>query len=185
MIAVHACWSPFGLHLWGESSPRLASLAPPKGRTPRPPRPHPFAAGARELGEALREMLPCDPGAGEITVHLPSRPRAPHPSPHLAHVAAEHGGPDAAGRMRVWTVEVLSLSAANALDALLAIPAGGTDGVVMGDSARWFGELAKLALELVAGGRVLPLLEPAHGGRWRTRWRPVLAAEADAGRVAA
>ena len=56
---------------------------------------------------------------------------------------------------------------------------------MLGDSVRWFGEMAKLALELVAGGRVLPLLEPAHGGRWVARWRPLLAAEADGERVAA
>jgi hypothetical protein len=188
VIAVHACWSPFGLHLWGESAHRLASLEPGRGRTPRPPRPHPFGAEAGVLREALTEMLPvAGAGAGEITLHLPSRARAPLASPHLAHVAQEDAG--GARRTTAWTVEVLSLSAADALDVLLALPGadaeGGAEGVVLGDSVRWFGEMAKLALELVAGGRVLPLLEPLHGGRWLARWRPLLAAEADGERVAA
>ena len=109
MIVVHACWSPFGLHLWAESANRLASLTPPRGRTPRAPRPHPFAATAAELRQALLERLPvARAGAGEITLHLPSRPRAPHPSPHLAHLAPDSGA-GADGRITPWTAGVLSL----------------------------------------------------------------------------
>ncbi|HYR08845.1 MAG TPA: hypothetical protein VEQ60_13775, partial [Longimicrobium sp.] len=147
MIAVHACWSPFGLHLWGESSHRLAALEPARGRTPRAPRPHPFAASARDLREVLAERVPVGgAGTGEVTLHLPSRARVPLASPHLAHVAADGGG--AAERETAWTVEVLSLSAADALDLLLALPTEAHDGVVLGDGVRWFGEAAKLALEL-------------------------------------
>ncbi|HEX6912880.1 MAG TPA: DEAD/DEAH box helicase [Longimicrobium sp.] len=184
MIAVHACWSPFGLHLWGESSQRLAELVPPRGRAPRGPHPHPFAAGAEELRAALGRILPvAHAGAGDIPLHLPSRARAPAASPHLAHVVREGGG--APAETRPWAVPVLSLTAGSALDVLLAVPASASDGVVAGDSVRALGELAKLALELVAGGRVLPVLEPAHGGRWTARWRPLLAAEADGERLAA
>jgi SNF2 family DNA or RNA helicase len=184
VIAVHACWSPFGLHLWGESSHRLAALALPRGRTPRAPKPHPFAADAQGLRAALDGILPLErAGAGELALHLPSRGRVPLPSPHLAHAAPEADGADDA--TTAWTAEVLSLTAGPALDVLLALPASGSDGVVLGDSVRALGELAKLALELVAGGRVLPVLEPAHGGRWTARWRPLLAAEADGERLAA
>ena len=183
MIAVHACWSPFGLHLWGESSHRLAALSSPRGRAPRAPRPHPFAADAHGLREALGGILPVErAGAGELALHLPSRGRVPLPSPHLAHAAPEGPG---TGGTAAWTAEVLSLTAESALDVLLALPASGSDGVVLGDSVRALGELAKLALELVAGGRVLPVLEPAHGGRWTARWRPLLGAEADGERLAA
>jgi non-specific serine/threonine protein kinase len=185
VIAVHACWSPFGLHLWGESSTRLASVAPPRGRTPRDTRPHPFAVDARELREALRELLPVEPaGAGEITLHLPTRGRVPLASTQLAHVAPE-GGKGGAVQVSAWSVGVLSLAGQDALDVLLALPGAEPGGVAMGDSVRAFGELATLALELVAGGRVLPLLEPAHGGRWTARWRPLVAAEADGERLAA
>jgi SNF2 family DNA or RNA helicase len=184
VIVVHACWSPFGLHLWGESAVRLASVVPPRGRTPRATRPHPFAADARELRKALREMVPVDgAGIGEITVHLPSRSRVPLASPHLAHVTPEGG--TGAAQTTAWSVGVLSLAGQDALDVLLALPGDGSGGVVVGDSVRAFGEFAKLALEMVAGGRVLPLLEPAHGGRWMARWRPVLAADADGERLAA
>ena len=90
MIAVHACWSPFGLHLWGESSDRLAAREPARGRASRATKPHPFAAGADELRDALRGVLPVErAGAGEIALHLPSRGRTPLASPHLAHLAAQ------------------------------------------------------------------------------------------------
>jgi hypothetical protein len=188
VIAVHACWSPFGLHLWGESATRLSSLAPPRGRTPRAARPHPFAADARELREALRPLTPVNrAAAGEITLRLPSRGRVPLASPHLAHVAPEGAGGD--GQATAWTAGALSLSGPDALDVLLALPAAAADGaemegVALGDSVRAFGELAKLALEMVAGGRVLPLLERAHGGRWTARGRPVVTTQADGERLA-
>ncbi|HEU0301965.1 MAG TPA: DEAD/DEAH box helicase [Longimicrobium sp.] len=186
MIVVHACWSPFGLHLWAESSHRLESLAPPRGRTPRAPRPHPFAATSAELRRALLERFPvARAGAGEITLHLPSRGRAPLPSPQLAHLAPEAARTGAVAQAAAYTVPILSLAGQGALDALLALPAAGQDDVAVGDSVRAFGELAKLALELAAGGRVLPLLERAHGGRWTARWRPVVAGEADGERLAA
>jgi SNF2 family DNA or RNA helicase len=182
VIAIHACWSPFGLHLWGESSARLAALKAPRGRTPRGPRPHPFAATADELRDALSPLVPLGAaGAGEVALHLPSRPRAPLASPHLAHLAADAGG-DAAES--AWRTQVLSLTARDALDLLLALPVE-AEGVVIGGSVRAFGEMAKLALEMTAGGRVLPIAEPAHGGRWTARWRPLLAAEADGERFAA
>ncbi|HYR08981.1 MAG TPA: DEAD/DEAH box helicase, partial [Longimicrobium sp.] len=94
-------------------------------------------------------------------------------------------GGTGAAQTTAWSVGVLSLAGQDALDVLLALPTDGSGGVVMGDSVRAFGEFAKLALEMVAGGRVLPLLEPVHGGRWTARWRPLLAAEADGERVAA
>ncbi|HVH12275.1 MAG TPA: SNF2 helicase-associated domain-containing protein, partial [Longimicrobium sp.] len=185
MIAAHACWSPFGLHLWGESSARFASPIAPRGRAARGVRPHPFTAAAVELREALRGELPvARAGAGEIALHLPSRARTPLPSPNLAHAARNEGGPGVADRTAAWMVEVLSFTGAGALDVLLALSATASDGVVLGDTPRAFGELAKLALELVAGGRVLPVLERTHGGRWLARWRPVLTAEGDAERLA-
>lgn len=185
MIAVHACWSPFGLHLWGESSARFASPIATRGRSTRGERRHPFAAEGGELREALRGLLPvARAGAGEIALHLPSRARTPLPSPHLAHAAPSAGASGAADRTAAWMTEVLSFTGPGALDVLLALSATASDGVVLGDSLRALGELATLALELVAGGRVLPVLEPTHGGRWLARWRPVLSAESDAERLA-
>jgi SNF2 family DNA or RNA helicase len=186
VIVVHACWSPFGLHLWAESSHRLASLAPPRGRTPRAPRPHPFATSTAELRQALLGQFPVSrAGAGEITLHLPSRGRAPLPSPPLAHLAPDGTRPGAVDPAVAYTVPVLSLVGQAALDLLLALPAEAPEGVGIGDSVRAFGELAKLALELAAGGRVLPLLERAHGSRWTARWRPVVAGQEDGERLAA
>jgi non-specific serine/threonine protein kinase len=186
VIVVHACWSPFGLHLWGESSARLASLEPATGRAPRGAKPHPFAATADELREALRDVLPvARAGAGEIPLHLPSRARAPLPSPHLAHASSDGRKVAKTKRTAAWTTEVLSFTGPAALDLLLALPAAAGDGVLLGDSMRAFGELAKLALEMVAGGRVLPLVERTHGDRWLTRWRPLVTGETDGERLAA
>ncbi|HEX6039327.1 DEAD/DEAH box helicase, partial [Longimicrobium sp.] len=159
----------------------LASLTPARGRAPRGPRPHPFAAPSADLREALQGILPvAKAGAGDVTLHLPTRGRLPLPSPHLAHAPAADGG---AVDVAPWNAEVLSLTPSAALDLLLSLPAA-ADGVVIGESVRALGEVAKLALELVAGGRVLPVMEPAPGGRWTARWAPLVAAEADGERLA-
>ncbi len=56
-------------------------------------------------------------------------------------------------------------------------------GVAVGESLRFLGEAGKLALELVARGRLLPDLV-RRGDRWVARWRPITDAPGDRERVA-
>ncbi|HYH83401.1 MAG TPA: DEAD/DEAH box helicase [Longimicrobium sp.] len=81
-----------------------------------------------------------------------------------------------------WTAHAMAWSHADAVDLLLDLPAAAPEGVVIGDTLRALGEVAKLALELVARGRVLPSIEQAHGLH-RARWKPVLTDEGDVERM--
>ena len=186
MIAVHACWRERRLYLWGET-PSLRPAPAARGRRPAAPapRPHPFAADFPALRDALA-LLGSAGSRGDdagLTLRLPSGRRAPLPSPHLPHPdAAEAGGE--AGPPAPWTVRSAVLTARAAFDFLLDLPAEPPQGVVVADTLRALAEVAKLALELVARGRVVPALEQ-RGGEWVARWLPVLTDEDDAGRLSA
>ena len=130
------------------------------------------------LGEALALLGTagaCD-DALPLTLLLPSGKRAPLPSPHLPPADGGDAGEETAAETS-WTVRTRAFSTDEALDFLLALPAEPPQGVVVADTLRGLAEVAKLALELVARGRVLPVLEPS-GREWSARWRPVLTDEA-------
>ncbi|HEV7587949.1 MAG TPA: SNF2 helicase-associated domain-containing protein, partial [Longimicrobium sp.] len=184
MIVVHACWRERRLYLWGET-PYLRLAPAARGRRPAVPRPrpHPFAADL----DALRDALSLLGNAGkrgdgsELSLRLPSGKRAPVPSPHLP--LAEMGDATAEAELESpWAVRAMAFTADTALDVLLALPAEPPQGVVVADTLRGLAEVAKLALELVARGRVVPVLEQ-NGREWSARWRPVLTDEDDAGRL--
>jgi superfamily II DNA or RNA helicase len=192
MAVLHGTWGAGSrLCLWGEDGGD-----PDEGRAPASrsagARPHPFALDVAALSRlAAAHGWRCAEPAS-VTLLLPSRPGGPLPSPELGRP----GRPGGAPRLRPWSVPALALGPDAALDALLALP----DRV--GASLRFLAEAAKLALELVARGRVLPALD-AEGERHVARWRvcpeaedarrlrllaaampPVCRAEAPAGRPA-
>jgi SNF2 family DNA or RNA helicase len=185
LIVVHACWRARRLHLWGET-PSLRPAPAVRGRRPATPapRPHPFAADLPALRDALARLgsVAGDDAAG-VTLRLPSGRRAPLPSPHLPHLDAAEAAAEA-GPPAPWTVPSAVLAPRAALYFLLDLPAEPPQGVVIADTLRALAEVAKLALELVARGRVVPALEPG-GGEWAARWLPVLTDEEDAGRLSA
>jgi len=187
VIVLHASWILPTLRLWGESPQRPATTTGRRGsaaRAPKP-RPHPFAAGLSELWSAMERIGSVDAreaSFGEVVLELPSLPRGPRASPLLGRDPATEGG----AATLPWTAPAISISAAapTALDFLLALPAEHPPEVVIGDSLRAFGEIAKMALELVARGRVVPVLERG-GGDAGAAWRPELSDPADAERFAA
>ncbi|HEX8271854.1 MAG TPA: DEAD/DEAH box helicase [Longimicrobiaceae bacterium] len=186
MIVVHACWSPYGLRLWGESSYRPA-LAPRRGGRPaRKPRPraHPFALDYWSLRDALTDLGPVDERshAAELVLRLPSHPRGPEASPRLVRARHEPDVEDPS-ETASWTLRGVAMELDASLDFLLALPAAPPEGVAVADSLRCLGEVAKLALELVARGHVLPVLE-GGGISWEAAWRPVLTDDGDAERLA-
>jgi SNF2-related domain/SNF2 Helicase protein/Helicase conserved C-terminal domain len=166
MPALHGTWSGTRLCVWGEDGAAERSVAARRAG----PRPHPFALDAPALAEAAARhgWRGAEPVA--LTLTLPSRPGGPLPSPDL-------GVPVPAGRAEVrslpWTAPALALEADCALDLLLSPPERA------GASLRFLAEAAKLALELVARGRVLPALE-LDGDRHVARWR--VSPEPDDGR---
>ncbi len=186
VIVVHACWSPSGFRLWGESPHLPATAAPRRGRPPRVPRtrPHPFAADLHDLRDAVGRLGGTDARAAdeEVTLRLPSHATGPQASPLLARARAVETDAREPGGAAPWTVPALALSHSAALDLFLALPASPPEGVVPADTLLCFAELAKLALEMVARGRVLPGLERSGGGGSAV-WRPVLTGEDDAERL--
>ncbi len=191
MPALHATWGPDRhLHLWGEDPEAYERLSARRaGSRPghRLPPAHPFALGPQSLRDALAAQVG-DAGAGiaRLEVLLPSRGGAPLPSPALAVTPrAARGRAEPAP----WRVTSLALDGPAALRALAGLGGdepdrgGGLPG--LGEaSVRFYSRLARVALEIVARGRVLPGIREAGRGRFAARWEPVPGA-ADAARLRA
>ena len=192
VIALHALWSADGcLCIWGERSSLPARGRRPPGRPPVTPvpRPHPFACEGALLVDALGPLgTPSDASPpsigspGALVLRLPSWELGPQASPHLLRVVDDGGSTEAPKLLLPWEVEAIRLPAVAAVGLLLALPASPPAGVAIGDSLRYLAEAVKLALELVARGRLRPALE-RDGERWVARWRPVIDAAEDAARV--
>lgn len=124
----------------------------------------------------------------ELHLRLPSSEDGPQHSPQLLRGDEEQR--DATAKLLdPWVVPVIALAPAVALDLLLALPTAGYDndalqpaGVAFGDSLRFLAEAGKLALELVARGRVLPELTRGEEG-WAARWRAMPSDPDDVERV--
>ena len=150
MPVLHGLWSSGArLALWMTED--LRNLPLPRGRARRP---HPFAAGPEEVKRTLVELGGRKAGATPtyLTLLLPSGPQP---------------------RLLPWSVPAVALEADGALDLFLTLPLEPASGPVVGDSLRFLSEAGKLALELVAQGRLLPTLEP-DGGRFTAGWQPFL-----------
>jgi non-specific serine/threonine protein kinase len=124
----------------------------------------------------------------ELHLLLPSHGEGPQHSPQLLRGVQERraGSPEL---LDPWMVPALGLGPAAALELLLAQPAGGyavgatnPQGVALGDSLRFLAEASKLALELVARGRLLPGLVRRDEG-WLAWWRAMPGDPEDAERV--
>ena len=72
--------------------------------------------------------------------------------------------------------------ATDAVEFLLGLPGGDQPGLAIGDSPRFLAEVSKLALELLARGRVMPTLAWSED-RWLARWEPVTTDPGDAERL--
>jgi hypothetical protein len=155
------------------------------------PAKHPFAAAAdliaRALAGASAVVAPAVMGwargetsGDEATVWLPGDRSTPKASPHLIRAETSTGWPPGPGpSVGLWpfTVPVLRMGPGPALDTLLALSDLRSPGVSPGESVHAMGAVAGLALEIVAGGRVLPglALDGTSDGRPRylARWAPI------------
>jgi non-specific serine/threonine protein kinase len=189
LIVLHACWSHPTLRVWGESEHRRVGVRRrAANHPPAKPWPHPFAAEWRELHDALERVGLTDwkdAARQDLTLRIPSYPRSPQASPQAHRFESAEAGEGGVASAS-WTMPAVFLSAmsARAMDFLLALPAVAPQGVVIGDTLRGMAEVAKLALELVARGRVIPVLERPSGRGWTVGWRPVLTDPADEERFA-
>ena len=165
MEVLHALWEhrpPGALLIWAESSGLVGSMPRRRGRPPRvpKPRPHPFALPHRSLMEVLGG-LPGGPFEGDaeprvLTVHLPSSTRSgPAPSPELILEEHPDEGPE---RLMPWLVETASLGTSECTNLLISLPTTAPPGVSFGASLRFWSEVARLSLELVATRCFAPMV---------------------------
>ncbi|MCP4660183.1 MAG: hypothetical protein GY856_32680, partial [bacterium] len=176
MRVVHANWSAETgrLLVWGEDSTLPPRAPRPPGRRPRVARlrPHPFACSAELLHDAAAALGCPVVDAGEprqLILLLPSDRDGPRSSPGL--LRDQPAAPEAPTGLAPWSVPALALAPDEALDLLLALPPGSPPEVVAGSSLRVLAEVANLAIEGLAQGRVVPVLT-ARNGRWLAHWRP-------------
>ena len=189
VIALHALWSQDGaLCVWGEQSslPTRSRGRPGRPRSAPNPRAHPFACSGAIVRQALGRLsagVAAEAVAqGGLALRLPSSELGPQASPHLLRVVEDDTAGERALRLEPWEVDALRLPATGAVDLLLSLPASPPVGLAVGGSVRYLAEASKLALELVARGRLYPALE-RRGERWVGRWRPVTDDVADNARV--
>jgi SNF2 family DNA or RNA helicase len=179
VIVVHAIWSRDSqLCIWAEDSALPSRVPRRRGRQPAKlrPRSHPFACRSEEIGGVLRRVCPrLAPIAlveRDLCLLLPSFPDGPQRSPHLLRADDDDPASERPDRLRPWIVPVAGLDHVDALEVLLGLPRDDESGIAVGDSPRFLAEAAKLALEFLARGRVLPTLARRED-RWLARWEPV------------
>jgi superfamily II DNA or RNA helicase len=188
MIALHAVWSRDSqLCVWGEDSGRPPRAPKRRGRRPAKPRAreHPFACAVQDLARAL-DALGVSLGSDaqierELYLMLPSFDDGPQHSPQLL-LGDEDRRSDDPELLHPWVVPAIGIGPAAALELLVALPSSRPRGVAVGDSMQFLGEAGKLALEMVARGRVLPGLARRDEG-WEAWWRPVTSDPDDVERV--
>jgi SNF2 family DNA or RNA helicase len=189
VIALHALWSrDSDLCVWGEQSSVPSRAGPRPGLQPATPdpSPHPFACGSAMVLEAIERLGTSVAArhlvAGRLAVRLPSSELGPQASPHLLRVVDEDQIPAEGWKLASWEVDAIRLAPADAVDFLLDLPSQAPTGAAVGDSLRYLAEVCKLALELVARGRLRPVLE-RRGEGWVGLWRPVTDQAEDDARV--
>jgi len=163
------------LHLWGEDGERSRHAPKRRGRKPTKPRPHPCAADADALAEAignLREaLLPENAQTADIALRLPTDAVGPMDSP--AVIRDEPSPPKGKRKLADWSVPSLAFRPADALDLLVGLPESPRPGIGYGSTLLFWREAAKLATELLVGERYFPDIESRSDG-WRAVWQPLL-----------
>jgi SNF2 family DNA or RNA helicase len=183
MIALHAIWSSAStLCIWGEDSALLTSSTQRRQTKSANAPKHPFACDNDWLKEALRQINDGIEVQEDFSLRLllPGLKDAPLSSPHL--LREEGTNSPNTPQLTAWTVPSVSLSASQAVNLLLALPVVSPPGINIGDSLRFFGEVAKLALELIARGRTLPSITK-RDKQFLAIWRVITYSEEDSQRL--
>ena len=178
MIILHAGESNGALVLWGEAS-RDDGVRPTSRRRRRTKgpyaSPHPFAASARDLSEALKKTAlgprPAAKRARRVTAWLPTKGDSPIPSSPLI---AEPLGSRAKTKIAAWTVAAYRLPAEEAVELLCASMGSRTlaAGVIVGSDLAYWAEALRFAGSIVARQQFLPGLTTGSGAR-RATWDPI------------
>jgi hypothetical protein len=176
MLAIHGIWAYGALCLWAEDADGPATAQRRPGRLSRAPRPHPFAAAADVIADAIAELaepvsdLALKAVDDELTLWLPARADGPLPSPELFRAPdSQPATGTGRGALAAWRVPALTFEPSAGLDLLSVLGETRAPGAraVQGGSVRYLAALAQLAGDLAARGRVLPALvaEDSEVGR--------------------
>jgi hypothetical protein len=209
MLVLHANWTAGTLCVWGEEPgayARLAERALEAGEARRRPRRddspvavaepaaslhHPFAVSAGALRSKLEEIgiMAADDAAtpGTLGLRLPTGPRGPCPSDRLASMTADPAE-DERESLETWTIPCLTLDPADVCGVLLRLESAGLDGgIELDHSLRYWIDVARFIVELLADQRFIPTViqsgEAGGGAALRAGWRPWLHDEAARRRI--
>jgi hypothetical protein len=161
---LHGAWLLSLKHffLWGETPEATRR----KGRQAKLP-PHPFQSTPEALHRRVEQLGLADAlDDHALTLWLPSADKTPFPSLELLETGALTP-PEAAPQLAPWKVTGLLLPPTAALDLLLPLSSARATGA---DVRAWRGA-ALLAMEMVAGQQVMPMLL-REGFQLRAAWRP-------------
>ena len=178
MQVLHAVWDKDKLYLWTESStlPAVAPLS--RGRKPKKPKikAHPFSLAGAELREVIESIPDKTILKFETkTILLPSAQNGPLPSPWL--IREEDYNVEKAAGLAGWNIETLTFDDPYlAFDFLLGLPEQPPHGFAFGSSLRFWIEVAKFSLELIAREQFIPSIK-AGKQDFRAAWVAVITEE--------
>lgn len=172
MLVLHAAFHLGDLHLWGESTPRLAE--------PTATQPYPYRTAISALRDGLARAdlsLQVDPKAtSESTLWLPTQGGVPLPSSPLVAEPLPSRKPLT---LTPCLIPTLALTATDAVPLLATVRERPTlaPGVAAGDDLRYWGAALRLAGALVYRRHMLPNLVEQRQGAYRAGWTPVYLGE--------
>ena len=167
-----------GLAVWGESSailPKCSKKVEARNRIGS----HPFALAPDMLVEAFKYLAPKlgpnNLAPGKLTAFLPSSGNLPVVSNDAINDAASSTiRRKGTIKLRAWQIDTVSIPLDTTLEFLSSLPMHGSNGVVFGDSLRFWIETAKFALELISRQSFVPTTlqkasdnDEAFGAFWK------------------
>lgn len=184
MLVIHAVWSRDHslLCIWGEDAELPRQHKSKKRLSMLEPNPHPFACHAKDLVQVLGKLgaIAVDEEPPIVTVNLllPTSGSVPQCSPQLPRIDEDNHDEDF--HFSPWEVPAVALQPDEVIDWLRSHPFLAVPKVAFGDTIASFAAIAKLALELVSRGRILPILRLDRDGGtalWQVRWDNMMDAE--------
>jgi hypothetical protein len=165
MYALHALWKSDTsgvLHLWGETSEKPATAKKPKGRQFKISKalPHPFVIEEKRLKELVSEISGSLIGETsnfeKLAIRLPSANGVLTSSPQL--IRDQDDPLSIAEALKTWYVPSAVFEPGLALDFLLSLPNQSMPAIALGQSIRFWAEVAKFAIELITRQSFFPVV---------------------------
>lgn len=180
MIILHAGWEAGELSFWGEIPAPLPAAVPlGRKRTAADTKELPYDAGAERLSSALGNVF-TGPVSQPLSIDtgilwLPTIHEQPIPSSPLIADVTSNGTPPA---VHPWGVTTVTLPSERTIDFLCACIGKETlaQGVVIGQTLRFWASGIRLAGALVAREQFLPHVDQSEDGG-RACWKAVVAGE--------